>query len=98
MDKVNKVMKNDEEQLETHFVENPYIKLRERALNKEQRAGIGAKVLQEEATDNDIYILEESGKMVVNDLEGKDTTAEERRKKRKTEGYGVDSDTDSDDE
>jgi hypothetical protein len=28
---VNKVIEKDEENLETHFVENPYIKLRERA-------------------------------------------------------------------
>lgn len=28
---VNKVIENDDENLETHFVENPYIKIRERA-------------------------------------------------------------------
>ena len=30
-EQVNKVIENDEETLETHFVENPYIKIRERA-------------------------------------------------------------------
>ena len=30
-EKVNKIMHNDDDQLETHFVENPYIRLRQRA-------------------------------------------------------------------
>ena len=37
-DKVNKIIQNDDDQLETHFVENPYIRLRERA-SQRQRDG-----------------------------------------------------------
>lgn len=46
----------------------------------------------------DIYIQQESGKMIVTDIEEAEKAREARREKRKQEGYGVDSDTDSDDE
>ena len=46
----------------------------------------------------DIYIQQESGKMIVADLEAAEKEKEAHREKRRTQGYGVDSDTDSDDE
>ncbi len=33
-EQISKVIHNDDEHFETHFVENPYIKLREKASNK----------------------------------------------------------------
>jgi len=105
-DMVSKVMEDDADNLETHFVENPFIKIRERASAKKR---FGATALGEEAllteqdlqdgmNINDVYYMKESGKMIVKDFEKEEKAREERRKKRATQGYGVDSDTDSDDE
>jgi len=46
----------------------------------------------------DVYYVQESGKMVVQDLELRDQEKQDKKKNRKKVGYGVDSDTDSDDE
>lgn len=35
-DRVNKVIDDEDDQLETHFVENPYIRLRERAAARQR--------------------------------------------------------------
>ena len=78
--------------------------MREKATEKE-RAGknvLGAKQLENDAdmtaNQNDVYINKESGKMVVNDFEQDGLDKEAKKVLRKKEGYGVDSDTDSDDE
>ena len=52
----------------------------------------------DENVEDEIYYQEENGKMVVQDFEGRDRKVQEGKRKRRTEGYGVDSDTDSDDE
>ena len=51
-----------------------------------------------DAADRDIYIVKESGKMFVKDLETEQAEKDTRRQKRRTEGYEVDEDTDSDDD
>ena len=48
--------------------------------------------------DEDVYIMQESGKMIVQDFELRDASLAMNKKNRKKVGYGVDSDTDSDDE
>lgn len=48
--------------------------------------------------DKDVYIMQESGKMVIRDLEALDNAKEEKKRKRTKEGYGEDSDTDSDED
>ena len=48
--------------------------------------------------DHEIYFVQESGKMIVKDLEGEERKKQSKKDKRKKEGYGVDSDTDSDEE
>ena len=48
--------------------------------------------------DHEIYFVQESGKMIVKDLEGEERKKQSEKDKRKKEGYGVDSDTDSDEE
>lgn len=75
---VNKVIEKDEEHLETHFVENPYIKLRERASqrSRDSKNVIGESQLTggddaEQMRDDDIYIMQDTGKFVIQDLEGK---------------------------
>lgn len=50
------------------------------------------------AADRDIYIAQESGKMHVKDLEQDEADKDARQLRRRKDGYGVDSDTDSDDD
>ena len=75
---INKVVEDDEDNLETHFVENPFIKIRERAAQKlrDGKVMIGEKQLEdqdEDMNDNeDVYIVQESGKMIVQDFELRD--------------------------
>lgn len=98
-DVLDKVFKDDEN-LETHFVENPYIKMRERA-NQNSKNLLDEKKLtgdDEQLIDQDIYVQKEDGKLIIKDFEEMDSKDQDRKKKRRTEGYGVDSDTDSDDE
>lgn len=48
--------------------------------------------------DKDVYIMQDTGKMIVRDIEEINNQKELKKLKRKKEGYGEDSDTDSDDE
>ena len=100
---VDKAIEQDDENYETHFVENPFIKIRERAAqkNRDSKVMMGEEDLQmqaKQAAENDVYIMEDSGKMYVQDLEKAQNDKNAKAKKRSKEGYGVDSDTDSDDD
>lgn len=71
-DVLDKVVKDDEMNLETHFVENPYIKMRERA-NQGSKNLLDEKKLtgdDEQMVDQDIYVEQENGKFVIQDFEG----------------------------
>lgn len=62
--------------METHFVENPYIKIRERASqrSRDSKNLIGESDLkgdEEEIKDDDVFIMQDTGKFVVQDLEGR---------------------------
>jgi hypothetical protein len=48
--------------------------------------------------DHEIYFVKESGKMIVKDLEADERKKQSKKDTRKKEGYGLDSDTDSDEE
>jgi len=48
--------------------------------------------------DHEIYYVKESGKMIVKDLEADERKKQSKKDARKKEGYGLDSDTDSDQE
>ena len=69
------MVEDDEDNLETHFVENPFIKIRERAAQKlrDGKVMIGEKQLEDQDEDmnnnEDVYIVQESGKMIDQDLE-----------------------------
>lgn len=61
-EQVNKVIEKDEEHLETHFVENPYIKIRERASqrSRDSKNVISATQLEDEGDqmrDDDVFIM-----------------------------------------
>lgn len=69
--KVSEVMDVEEVELETHFVENPFIRVRERA-NKKQldsKAMMTAEQIEEDAMNADIVLLSAGGKFRINDLE-----------------------------
>lgn len=71
-DVLDKVVKDDDMNLETHFVENPYIKMRERA-NQGSKNLLDEKKLtgdDEQMVDQDIYVEQENGKFVIQDFEG----------------------------
>lgn len=68
--KITDFIEKDEEDLETHFVENPFIKIREKATRKqlESKQLMGADDLQEDAdttANQDIYYLKEENKLVI---------------------------------
>ena len=76
-DAVSKVLEDDADNLETHFVENPFIKIRERASAKKRfgSTALGEETLvtEKDLADgmavNDVYYMKESGKMIVKDFE-----------------------------
>lgn len=90
LEQVDNVMGGDEENLETHFVENPFIKSREKAARKDGKVRLGESSLLAQGTgadddenmgdmrDEDVYYVKESGKMVVRDQE-----MEERKRQDK---------------
>jgi hypothetical protein len=79
-------MAAEEEEYESHFVENPFIRIRERTQqrNLDGKTRLGAKQLiagakasadddqfmaEEDAEKEDIVLVKESGKFIINDLE-----------------------------
>ena len=92
----------EEAELETHFVENPFIRVRERA-NKKQLDSKGmmtAEQIEEDAMKADIVMLSADGKFRINDLEQMevDQANEKRLKRKRAEivGYGQGENVDSD--
>lgn len=64
-------MEVDELEVETHFVENPFIKTRERANKKHFDANqmLTAEQMEEDAEMHDIVLTSEKGKFLIKDLE-----------------------------
>ena len=72
--RITDFIEQDADEMETHFVENPFIKIREKASKRmlESKHQMGAGDLQEDAdsrAQQDIYYLKEENKFVVQDLE-----------------------------
>lgn len=61
----------EEEEFESHFVENPFIKLREKAMQKNllSKSHLKSAALGNEENKADIYIQQETGKFVIQDFE-----------------------------
>ena len=107
--KITDFIEKEEDELETHFVENPFIKIREKASRKQLDGQnvMGADDLQEDAdttAQQDIYYNKDANKLVVQDLEHiemeKKKEKDLKRKRRDETGYGdkVDISDDSDDD
>ncbi len=71
----------EEDEFESHFVENPFIKLREKAATKtlHGKTHLGAGGIDVNEDEQDIIMIKESGKFVIKDLEDE----EEKKKKAK---------------
>lgn len=84
--RVKQLIQAEEEEYESHFVENPFIRMRERALQRQldSRGNLGAAQLRmasatgaadvnmmdmDDAERQDIVIVKETGKFIINDLE-----------------------------
>ena len=68
--RITDFIEKDADEMETHFVENPFIKIREKASRKliGSKLQMGADDLQEDAdatAKQDIYFLKEENKFVV---------------------------------
>lgn len=109
VEQVDNVMGGDDEHLETHFVENPFIKSREKAARKDGKVRLGESSLLAqggdddenmggEMRDEDVYYVKESGKMIVKDHEMEERKRQTKKDDHKKKGYNNESDTDSDDE
>jgi len=61
----------DDANVESHFVENPFIRVRERASRKQLdgKNMLKADHLEEDAEDQDIIMMKEAGKFFIRDLE-----------------------------
>lgn len=61
----------DDVNVESHFVENPFIRVRERANFKQldRKNMLKADHLEEDAEDLDIIMMKEAGKFFIRDLE-----------------------------
>ena len=96
-------MVEDDLEVETHFVENPFIRIRERANRKQleaQQMLSAAQMNEEDAMEQDIVLLNEKGKFFIKDLEQMEVDqANDKIKKRKRAeltGYGPGEEIDSD--
>ena len=89
-------MEKEQNEIETHFVENPFIRLREKTSKKqiEARQGLGAEELEAgiQTRDQDIILLKEEQKFVIKDFEQMEIDKAKKkalkRKRRDTFGYG----------
>lgn len=95
--------------METHFVENPFIKMREKALRKkvDSKTPIGAEDLEKDNFDEeDIILMKDENKLVIKDLEQEEADrrkAKLLKRQRMTSGVAIpgedmDDDTSSEEE
>lgn len=100
---VKEMMESADRDVETHFVDNPFIRVRERASQKNMagKQNIGAKELAEEdAEGQDIVMMKEGGKFMIKDLEQLDLDKHNAKKRRNVARQTrdvEDSDTDEED-
>lgn len=92
----------DDMNVESHFVENPFIRVRERASRKllDAKNMLKADHLEEDAEDQDIIMMKEAGKFFIRDLEQTTKDKEDEKAKKRSradvEGYGDGEEVDSD--
>ncbi len=64
--KIAGAMEADEDHFETHFADNPFIRIRERANMKQ---ALTSDALKMDAEEQDIFMVKETGRFVINDRE-----------------------------
>ena len=70
---IQQVVEAEDEELKTHFVDNPFIRKKTAALSA--KIHLGGEGLEAEEDKQEIYISKETGKFVIRDFE--DTTSED---------------------
>jgi ribosomal RNA-processing protein 12 len=97
------VIEAEDEDLETYFIDNPFIRIWERALQKNINAktALAAKALDANDKDQDIIIVKENGKFLIKDLEDEQSNKGKNKalKRVRQEAFGYSdegSDTDED--
>ena len=85
--KINHFIETKEDELETHFVENPFIKLREKSTRKKQDSKVALQAVYLEKNNNfddeDIVLMKDQNKFVIKDLEqNKDDKLKAKKLKR----------------
>jgi len=103
--KITDFIEEEDENLETHFVENPYIKLKratQKALDSKNNLGADDLIDEEDTTAQDVIMLKEDGKIVVKDFEQMDVDKAKakllKRKHLEMTGYGSGEDMPSSDD
>jgi len=92
-DQIDRVIEDEDMELETHFVENPFIKIRQKAARKLEgpTEALGVEDFVNDA-ETDIILMKDENKLVVKDLEKMDRDAARakvlKRKHQETFGYG----------
>lgn len=70
---IDDLFEKEQNEIETHFVENPFIRLREKTSKKQMEAkqGLAAEELEAgiQTRDQDIILLKEEQKFVIKDFE-----------------------------
>lgn len=76
----------EEDEFESHFVENPFIKLREKAISKtlHGKTHLGKDNLEVNEDDHDIVMIKETGKFVIKDLEELEEKKKTAKKLKRT--------------
>ena len=103
--RITEFIERDAEEMETHFVENPFIKMREKASRKQidSKMHMGAEDLQEDAEaaiQQDVYYLKDEKRFVVQDFEQNeiDRKRERELKRKRQDQFGFEDDEDVSDD
>lgn len=67
-EQLTQVVEQDDQDLQTHFVENPFIKIRERTLQKQKLKQHTVNLEEEQQEQKDVVLLKESGKFVIKEI------------------------------
>ena len=103
--RITEFIEGEAEEMETHFVENPFIRMREKASRKQidSKAHMGAEDLQEDAEaaiQQDVYYLKDEKRFVVQDFEQNeiDRKRERELKRKRQDQFGFEDEEDVSDD
>jgi hypothetical protein len=97
---MSKAFEVEEDEFETHFVENPFIKMREKAVSKtlHGKTHLGKGDLDVNEDEHDIILMKESGKFVIKDFEDQEAKKNKEKKLKRTRQEAMGNDKEEMDE